>query len=565
MTSLLSGPLTTRLRIISGLVLFAYALTHFWIIGLGLFSAGTMDIAQAGRIWFTRSFLGSVLIYGALLVHVGLAIGNLAGRRTFRMSGAEAAQITMGLAIPILLIAHIVHTRVAHQVYDVNDHMGYIMALLYGHVDAFKQSGLLILVWVHGCFGLHMWLRSRAWWQRMIPILVGFAVLLPAFALAGFLVEGRRLAALLSLEAQRAELVQKFNWPDREMFIWLIQLSEWLLIGFFALLGGVVLIYLARRVLRKRSSVRITYVGGPQIDAPKGHTLLEMSRAHGVSHTALCGGRGRCTTCRVVVQEGLDLIDLPSDAEANSLKAVGAAPNMRLACQIRPIHPVTVFRVFQVDGARHRAHSSQGEEKELAILFLDMRGFTARTTGQLPYDVVFLLNRFFDAIVPAVTNAGGTIDKYLGDGFLAVFETKTAASSAKSALQAVESIAAALVEFNKALETENEGPVKIGIGVHLGDVVLGEIGAQDQAPRTLIGDAVNTTSRLEGATKEHQVQAFISAPVLEAAGIIISSEHMIKLALRGVADPISALAIYPDTNLPVHLNSLQAEPDMANV
>jgi adenylate cyclase len=131
MTSLLSGPLTTRLRIISGLVLFAYTLTHFWIIGLGLFSAGTMDIAQAGRIWFTRSFLGSVLIYGALLVHVGLAIGNLAGRRTFRMSGAEAAQITMGLAIPILLIAHIVHTRVAHQVYGVNDHMGYIMALLY--------------------------------------------------------------------------------------------------------------------------------------------------------------------------------------------------------------------------------------------------------------------------------------------------------------------------------------------------------------------------------------------------------------------------------------------------
>jgi adenylate cyclase len=86
MTSLWSGPLTTRLRIISGLVLFAYALTHFWIIGLGLFSAEAMDKVQAGRIWFTRSFLGSVLIYGALLVHAGLAIGNLAGRRTFRMS-----------------------------------------------------------------------------------------------------------------------------------------------------------------------------------------------------------------------------------------------------------------------------------------------------------------------------------------------------------------------------------------------------------------------------------------------------------------------------------------------
>ena len=558
MTSLWSGPLTTRLRIISGLVLFAYALTHFSIIGLGLISAEVMDQAQTGRIWFTRSFLGSVLIYGALLVHAGLAIGNLAGRRTFRMSWAEAAQITMGLAIPIMLIAHIVHTRVAHQVYDVNDHMGYIMALLYGHIDAFKQSALLLLVWVHGCFGLHMWLRSRAWWRRMIPGLVGFAVLLPAFAMAGFLVEGRRLADLMTLEAERAELFQKFNWPDRDMFIWLIELSEWMLIGFFAMLGAIALIYLARRILRKRSSVRITYVGGPQIDAPKGHTLLEMSRAHGVPHTALCGGRGRCTTCRVVVQEGLELIDPPSAAEVKSLKAAGAAPNMRLACQIRPTHSATVFRVFQPDGARHRAHSSQGEEKELAILFLDMRGFTARTTGQLPYDVVFLLNRFFDAIVPAVTNAGGTIDKYLGDGFLAVFETKTTSSSAKSALRAVENIADALVLFNKTLEQESQGPVKIGIGVHLGDVVLGEIGAQGQAPRTLIGDAVNTTSRLEGATKEHQVQAFISVPLLEAAGINISPQHMMELVLRGVADPLLALPIYPEINLPVHLDALQA-------
>lgn len=559
MTSLWSGPLTTRLRIISGLVLFAYALTHFWIIGLGFFSADIMENAQSGRIWLTRSFLGSVLIYGALLVHAGLAIGNLAGRRTLRMSWAEAAQMTMGLAIPLMLIAHIVHTRVAHQVYDVNDHMGYIMALLYGHIDAFKQSGLLLLVWVHGCFGLHMWLRSRAWWQRMIPALVGFAVLLPAFALAGFLVEGRRLAALLTLEVERAQLFQKFNWPDRDMFIWLIQLSEWLLIGFFAMLGVVALIYLARRSLRKRHSVRITYVGGPQIDAPKGHTLLEMSRSHGVPHTALCGGRGRCTTCRVVVQEGLELIAPPSEAEIKSLKAAGAAPNMRLACQIRPTHPTTVFRVFQPNGARHRDHSSQGEEKELAIFFLDMRGFTARTTGQLPYDVVFLLNRFFDAIVPAVTNAGGTIDKYLGDGFLAVFETKTAGSSAKAALQAVENIAAALVEFNTTLENEGQGPVKIGIGAHLGDVVLGEIGAQGQAPRTLIGDAVNTTSRLEGATKEHQVQAFLSAPLLSAAGFTISDQHMVNLVLRGVADPLSALPIYIETNLPTHLAALQAK------
>ena len=151
--------------------------------------------------------------------------------------------------------------------------------------------------------------------------------------------------------------------------------ADWL----FCIAGWCCTNLLVRRILRKRSSVHISYVGGPQIDAPKGHTLLEMSRAHGVPHTALCGGRGRCTPCRGVVEEGLARIDPPSAAERQSLAAVGAAPNMRLACQIRPVHPVTVFRVFQPDGARRRSHSSQGEEKELAILFLDIRGFTART------------------------------------------------------------------------------------------------------------------------------------------------------------------------------------------
>jgi adenylate cyclase len=556
MTSLWSGPLTTRLRIISGLVLFVYALTHFCIIGLGLFSHEVMDQAQAGRIWLTRSLLGSTLLYGALLVHAGLALSTLVMRRTFRMPLSEALQIAIGLIIPVFLIAHIVHTRVAHEVFDLNDRMGYIMVLVYGHIDGFKQSGLLLLVWFHGCLGLHMWLRSRAWWQRLIPSLVGFAVLLPAFALAGFLVEGRRLAALFAQEAERAKLVQEFNWPDREMFVWLIALSEWLLIGFLALLAGVAAIYLARRISRKRNSVRISYVGGPDIDAPKGHTLLEMSRAHGVPHTALCGGRGRCTTCRVVIEEGLDLIEPPSAAEIKSLAAVDAAPNMRLACQIRPTHSATVFRVFAPDGARRRAHSSQGEEKELAILFLDMRGFTARTTGQLPYDVVFLLNRFFDAIVPAVTRAGGTIDKYLGDGFLAVFETKSAASSAAAALKAVEDISNALVKFNATLDNEGQGPVKIGMGAHLGEVVLGEIGAIGQSPRTLIGDSVNTASRLEGATKEHQVEAFISAPLLEAAGLSVPPKQLITLELRGVAAPLAAIGVKTCTNLKEHLGAL---------
>ena len=172
-----------------------------------------------------------------------------------------------------------------------------------------------------------------------------------------------------------------------------------------------------------------------------------------------------------------------------------------------------------------------------------MRGFTARTTGQLPYDVVFLLNRFFDAIVPSIQKAGGTVDKYLGDGLLAVFELPDPGASARAGLAAAHDIGTALTKFNASLEAEGAPEVRIGLSLHLGPVVLGEIGAAGAAPRTLIGDAVNTASRLEGQTKPMGVEGLISVPLLQAAGIDTSSLDLTELNLRGVAEPLFALPV----------------------
>lgn len=542
MHSLWQGNLTTRLRIGSGLILFAYAFFHFINIGLGLVSPTWMDAFQDSRQWITRSAIGSVILYAAFGIHAVLAFVKLAGRRTLRMPVWEAVQIILGLMIPALLITHIVHTRAAHEILNVDDQMGYIMVLIHGTWSGLKQSLLLLIVWVHGCAGLHFWLRPLPWWHRWQPALIGCAVLVPAFALAGFLVEGRRLVAAFADEDTQLDMMDDYNWPGPSEFAFLVKTTEWALTVFGAVILLVVGYYLLRKTLARRRAVSVNYIDGPAITAPKGLTLLEMSRANGVPHTALCGGKGRCTTCRVVVEEGLDLLHPPSEAEAKSLAAVGAGPKTRLACQIKPTDPTTVFRVFQ-DGRKRRAHATQGEEKELAILFLDMRGFTARTTGQLPYDVVFLLNRFFDAVVPAVTRNNGTIDKYMGDGFLAVFETANAHSSAQAALRATMGIAKALASFNVQLNAEGQPPVAIGIGVHLGDVVLGEIGAAGHAPRTLIGDTVNTASRLEAITKEHSAQVFLSQPVLKAAGIDMPASAMIELELRGVADVLLALKV----------------------
>jgi adenylate cyclase len=537
------GSWTTRIRIASGLVLFIFALLHFLNIGLGLFSSELMERAQTWRQFVTRSLPGEIILYAALLAHVGLSVAKLAMRRTLLMPIWEATQIVLGLIIPLLLIKHIVHTRVAHEAFGVNDDFGYISVLIWGTPDGVMQAILLLIVWVHGCMGLHFWLRMTAWWRRWLSVLIGFAVLVPGFALAGFLTEGRRMLVLFSDPATRLPLMERFQWPDQEVFFTLITLADNLLLGFWVILGASALLYAGRKLTGKRRAIRIRYVNGPDIAAQKGPTLLEMSRTNGVPHTALCGGRGRCTTCRVIIEDGADLLHPPSEAEARSLAAVNAPPNARLACQIRPTDALTVMRVFRPDGRRDRAHASQGSERRLAILFLDMRGFTARTTGQLPYDVVFLLNRFFDAVVPCITGEGGSIDKYLGDGLLAVFETADEATSAQAALKAAAGIGSALITFNKTLAAEGAPPVAIGVGLHLGDLVLGEIGAAGNAPRTLIGDTVNTTSRLEGMTKELKVELLVSEQLLQSAGIDTDGLDLITPELRGVTTPLRALAV----------------------
>lgn len=558
MKDLWRGSAATKARIASGLILFCYALLHFINIGLGLVYPAWMDWMQDARQIVTRSLMGTVILYGAFAVHMTLALARLAARRSLRLPPWEIAQTALGLIIPAFLVTHIVHTRAAHEIYAVNDEMGYIMVLLHGTLDGWKQAFLLLVVWAHGCIGLHFWLRARAWWRRSLPALTGAAVLIPAFALAGFLVEGRRVSMAFAELETRQTMIAQFNFPDQAAFRQLLVYTNVTLALFAAILCAVGGFLIYRILQARRRSVTIRYVGGPQTAAPKGMTLLEMSRARGVPHAALCGGRGRCTTCRVVVEQGASHLHPPSETEARSLAAVGAAADTRLACQIRPTDEMTVFRVFQPDGRRkNRSHASHGEERELALLFLDMRGFTARTTGQLPYDVVFLLNRFFDAVVPAINKSGGKVDKYLGDGFLALFETRDNATSASGALAAIEGIAQALARFNMTLHNEGQDPVAIGIGAHMGDVVLGEIGAAGQAPRTLIGDTVNTASRLEGATKEHQVQVFISERLLQAADHDLDPRHFTALHLRGLSTPLLALPIKEASALAAQLSSLK--------
>ena len=153
---------------------------------------------------------------------------------------------------------------------------------------------------------------------------------------------------------------------------------------------------------------------------PVGFSVLEASRFAKLPHASVCGGRGRCSTCRVrVVQGGASLPPASLD-ERRVLDRVGAPPDVRLACQVRPTHNLGVIPPAP-PSAQARASVATpghhaGQEQDIAVLFADLRGFTRLAEPKLPYDVVFFLNRYCEAVGSAITSAGGMVNQFSGDG-----------------------------------------------------------------------------------------------------------------------------------------------------
>ena len=152
-----------RLHLITGLILFGYLLTHLLNHALGLIS---LDAPEAGRrvfllIW--RNLPMSVLLYGALNLHMGLAFRSLYRRRRLAMPAWEAAQIILGLAIPPLLVLHVLGTRFAQEFLGVEDSYVYrlLIYFLYAPVLGVKQAAVLLVAWLHACVGLHFWRGAR--------------------------------------------------------------------------------------------------------------------------------------------------------------------------------------------------------------------------------------------------------------------------------------------------------------------------------------------------------------------------------------------------------------------
>ncbi|MBB3233754.1 adenylate/guanylate cyclase domain-containing protein [Phyllobacterium endophyticum] len=560
---LLSERSLRRARLVSGLVMLVFVTLHLANHALNLIS---LDAAEKGRLWFTatwRNPLGSALLYGSVLVHILLVMRSLYKRRTLVMPLREAMQIILGLLIPLLIIEHVIATRISSELLGTPDVYASVIRSLWinSPMSGLRQSIALVVVWMHGCIGVHFWLRYRPWYHRAAPLLLTFAILLPVLALLGFASTGRILAseplqsslgsgypasgsALKSDNAaySSATVVGKER----------VRLAKFTLYGGFA--GGLLTVFAmrTRRNWRERSDqIAIRYPEGQVVNVPRGFSVLEASRLGGIPHYAVCGGKGRCSTCRVQVLQGAASLPPAETTELATLDRINADPGVRLACQLRPTNDISVVPMLVPTLEAALPIGSQqtnpGREQEIVILFCDIRNFTMLTQSQLPYDIVFLLNRYFAIVGQAVEGSGGRLDKFIGDGAMALFGLRGSPEEAcRNALKAAARIASEIDRLNDELSTELSMPLRVAIGVHSGPAIVGAMGYGNVKNLTAIGDTVNVASRLETVAKELDSTLVVSEPTILLAGSDVSELQSQEITIRGRAEPLRVYIIHEE-------------------
>ena len=536
--------INARLRLISGLILLFYVFTHLLNHSIGIFGLETLERARLLFIGFWRNpFINWILIF-SLLVHLVLVLRKLFFKKTYKgLKTGEWWQIVLGLFIPLILATHYYATKISSTYFQIADNYSYV--ILSSHPeDFFSLFLMLLIVWIHGMLGLHYYLYQKGWYARVRRGFDTITVALPILAFWGIVSAIKEISSLKQdlVWMSNIEEVSNPNHIDvyEHVMSFMIPFNLSYLVfltGFFTARFGFL------KFKSRKQAIRIRYLNGNAVTIMKGTSLLEASLQGNIPHAHVCGGRGRCSTCRVQVINGLNFLPPPSPDEKSLLDRIGTAHNVRLACQTRPftdctIHPILMpnATVFEATRSRKLAH---GSDLEIAILFADLRGFTSFSEDKLPYDVVFVLNQYFQFMGGVIEANNGHIDKFIGDGIMALFGINDGIKSGcTNAVRAAKEMFHQLEKLNTELKYELKQPLKMGVGIHNGHVIVGEMGYKNHVSMTAVGSPVNIAARLEAATKEYGCQMIVSSDVLENTPFDFSNYPSFEINIRGRNTPL---------------------------
>lgn len=540
-----------RSRTISGCILFFYVFTHLLNHSLGLISLDTMEQGRAIFLKFWRHDILFYVLYGALSIHFLLGVYALARRRSFRMSRKEWIRNSCAVLIPFFLASHLSVTLWGSRFLGLNDSYAFMIISTY-IFDPFGYIILglmLMLVWTHGSIGIIGLVEFREFYSKRRGLFQGLILGLPLIAYGGYIRASIELSeASQSNPITILELISNSNFTAEigEKIVSLSDLLQFLV--YPILLSLFVAFYFIRNLLEKRfNSIQVQYTDGTNINVSRGSSLLEASHKAGRYHESVCGGRGRCTTCRVRVTSSLGELPKPNKIEQSVINRLNFDQSLRLACQLRPETDIEInplIKLVNHDKQNLRFSNQEnlsGIEKETVIMFCDLRGFTRLSDGKMPFDVVFILNKYFKLVTDAVEENKGRIDKFIGDGVMAIFDKDTTISkNCKNALKGAAMITTYLNDLNDELSTEDIEPLRLGIGIHSGNAIIGKMGYGEASTDTAIGDTVNVASRLEQLTKDYSCQLMFSSTVAENAELDKTKLNSVKTKIRGKKDFLEA-------------------------
>jgi adenylate cyclase len=539
-----------QLRLVSALVMLAFVVCHLvsHVTLLISFPVANRVLTILMAPW--RTGPGTAILLTAALVHYANALWSIYERRYLRLSAWEWWQLGLGLCIPPLLMVHVLATRLAGELLDVESN--YIEILVLQWVVSPKhiliQIAAVLTVWTHASIGIHFWLRTKRWYPSVRGSLAAIAILLPTLALAGYVAAGNQIAREAKAPGYVASVLDEANLTPADSRI----IYGWANIGFathFALVGLTFAAVWGRRLAyRLRRPPTLTHSSGRTMPILPGATVLETLRENGIPHASVCGGRARCTTCRVMVTRGFSALAAPAVLEAKALARIEAPPGLRLACQIRPTADLAVMPLLPADATPAQCSvrgGLEGSERLITVVFVDLRGSTTLGEAKLPYDVLFILNQFFTEMTKALDATNGHYSQFTGDGLLAIYglHAKDPMTGPAEALRGAREMRVRLDQLNRRLRGELKEPLRIGIGMHFAEAIVGSMGPPRSQIITAIGDAVNTAARLEGLTKEYDCALVLSRRAAEAAGLDLAGQELHSVTVKGRVQKVEFYAL----------------------
>jgi len=543
----------SRLRLTTGIILSIYVIQHLINHSLGIVS---FELAESYRQTVGHLFqtlLGQVLLYGSVSVHLIIALKTIYLRSSLHMSRWQWIQMLMGLSIIPLVAGHAIGNRAYHLIGNIDPDYYYVVtSLLLKPIILVKLSVLILVIWLHLVIGLHFWLRLKRGYSGFVPALYAVVILIPALAAVGVINMLKEASLWLDDEQRLDQIYAPVRAMDRSDLEFLSGLENWIL-SFYVVLLIVVLIarWIRLWLARRRGSYTVTCPDGKTFTELHDITLLDAFRNARIPHASVCGGKARCTTCRVRVGTGLTDLPAPNDLEALALKRISASPDIRLACQIKPTSDLSITPLVMANQPLNTAlHAGgvHGHEEYVVAMFVDMRGSTSLGERILAYDVVFILNRFFTELSEALSDSHGHYAQFAGDGLMALYGLDPGRKdrACADALEGAREMFRRIKRLNEQLSQEFSETIEMGIGIHGGEAIVGTMGPPKTPLLTAVGDNINIAARLEAQTKTLGFQLLVSAETLGKESIAYVESETREVDVRGRLNQVKICCYSPD-------------------